>query len=49
MFKKFINEREGKESRNLVDLYLDIDSYQKLGQDRTQRPRKDIQSAMISK
>ena len=49
MFKKYIQENEGKEEMNVLSLYLDIDAYNHMTSDGKVRKQKDTHATFICK
>ena len=49
LFKKYLNENEGKESINMLNLYLDVDAYMNINKDKNEKQKKDVQANFIAR
>ena len=47
MYKKFVAENENKECKDMLNMYLEIDTYQHMEKEKGKQTNKDKQATLI--
>ena len=49
MFKKYLNDSESKETQNLTNFFIDVETYHKMNADSKSRTQRDTHAQFIFK